>query len=345
MSGSTVFDDTRLSDPDALRSVDDDLRVVAGWGANVRLAAAAARPRLDEIGKDISGQVRAVLAAGPDGRLLRTVLEPVCPVPFVAWPHAGLPGWAGPLDLVVVLSVTGEGTAAEEATVLEAVRRGCELLLACPTDSALHRAAAGRGSQLPAGSQDPLALSVPVLSALHALGLGPEVEAEPVAAALDRVAEQCGPDSPVERNPAKELALALADRLPLVWGGSPLAARAARRVAEGLRAATGLPAVAGGADQLVPLLVAAPERDVFADPFDEVSESSAPTQPVLVVLDDDAMSDADAAARDQLERAADARGVRVHRVGADEGPDVARFASLLATGRFASIYLALGQAS
>ena len=340
-----MFDDTRLSDPDALRSFDDDLRAVASWGASVRLAAAAARPRLARMADDAGTRPRAVLAAGPDGRLLRTVLEPGCPVPFVAWPHAGLPGWAGPLDLVVVLSVTGEGSPAEEATVREAVRRGCELLLACPQDSALHRAAAGRGLLLPAGSQDALALSVPVLSALHALGLGPEVEAEPVAAALDLVAARCGPDSPVDRNPAKELALAVADRLPVVWGGSPLAARAARRIAEGLRAATGLPAVAGGVDQLVPLMVAAPERDVFADPFDDAAEPPATAQPVLVVLDEEALSEADAAARAELERAADARGVRVHRVTVDDGPDVARFASLLATGRFAAIYLALGQAS
>ena len=32
---------------------------------------------------------RAVVAAGPDSRLLRAVLEPWCPVPFVAWPGPG----------------------------------------------------------------------------------------------------------------------------------------------------------------------------------------------------------------------------------------------------------------
>ena len=35
---------------------------------------------------------RAVIAAGPDSRLLRAVLEPWCPVPFVAWPSPALPG-------------------------------------------------------------------------------------------------------------------------------------------------------------------------------------------------------------------------------------------------------------
>ena len=50
---------------------------------------------------------RAVVAAGPDSRLLRAALEPWCPVPFVAWPNPGLPGWAGGLDLVVVLAPDG----------------------------------------------------------------------------------------------------------------------------------------------------------------------------------------------------------------------------------------------
>lgn len=335
-----MFDETSLSDARALATVDDALRAIAQWGAAVRLADAAAQPRLDEIPDDMT-RPRAVLAAGPDGRLLRTVLEPVCPVPFVAWPHGGLPGWAGPLDLVVVLSTTGGGTAHDQASVAEAVRRGCELVLVCPPESVLHRIADGRGWILPAASGDALAASIPALRALHALGLGPEVAAEPVAAALDRVARRCGPDIPVDENPAKELALALADRLPVLWGGSPLASRAARRLAEGLRAATGVPAVAGVADQLVPLLAAAPERDVFADPFDDEADTTT-LPPVLVMLDDPAAGPAAEQDWERLERTARARGVAVHRVATDDDADVARFASLLAMGRFAAVYLRLG---
>jgi hypothetical protein len=40
--------------------------------------------------------------------------------------------------------------------------------------------------------------------------------------------------------------------------------------------------------------------------------------------------------------AAEKGSVRVHTVRAAEGPDVGRFAALLATGRFAAAYLALG---
>lgn len=341
---TAMFDDTLLDDPDATLAVDDQLRAIAGWGAEVRRAHVAAADALAALSQDPMPRPRAVVAAGPDGRLLRTVLEPVCPVPFVAWPHPGLPGWAGPLDLVVVLSTSGDGSPGDQATVAEAVRRGCELLMACPAGSTLAEARGGQGVLLPAGSHDPLALSVPVLCALHTLGLGPEVSVEPVATALDEVAERCAPRTTAVANPAKEMALALADRTPVLWGGSPLAGRAARRVAESLRAATGVPAVAGAAEQLEPLLVAAEERDVFADPFADPDVAAAGVAPpVLVILDDGSDEPALVAERRRLVSAAESRGVRVHPVRAVEGSDVARFASLLSIGRFAAIYLALGQ--
>ena len=338
-----MFDDARLDDPSAIDAVDDSLRSIATWGAQVRNAGAAAADAL-AAAVDTSTRPRAVLAAGPDGRLLRTVLERVCPVPFVAWPHAGLPGWAGPLDLVVVLAPDASASAEQESTVAEAIRRGCELLVVAPSGSTLSTMMVGRTGFVPAGSRDPLAVSVPVLAALHDLGLGPEVVVEPVAGALDDVALRCGPAEPIGANPAKDVALVLADRLPVLWGGSPLAGRAARRWAESLRAMTGVPAVAGSADQLTPLLRAAPEPDLFADPFDgSDGDSPAGARPVLVVLDDGESDEAAAAAARDLRDVADARSVRVHRVAADEGPDVARFASLLAIGRFAAVYLAVGQ--
>ncbi len=334
-----MFDDSRLDDPVALARVDDGLRAVAGWGAEVRRAATAAEPGLAALAHADTDRPRAAVAAGADGRLLRTVLEPVCPVPFVAWPHPGLPGWAGPLDLVVVLSPPGRGSDSDEATVVEAVRRGCDVLLAAPVDSPLDRARRGRGVLLPAGSLDPLAVSVPVLSALHRLGLGPEVGAEPVADALDSVALRCGPDVPTEDNPAKQLALVLADHVPVLWGASPLASRAGRRIAENLRAATGVPAVAGDETQLIPLLEAAVVADLFADPFldgEQGSDGARPQRPVLLVLDD---GTAPAPARARLEHTAAVRDVRVHEVTVPPAPDVARFASLLALGRFAALYL------
>ena len=86
---------------------------------------------------------RAVIAAGPDSRLLRAVLEPSCPVPFVAWPGPALPGWAGSLDLVVCSRPTASDAGAASA-VAEAVRRGCQVVVACPPTSMVAEHAAGR---------------------------------------------------------------------------------------------------------------------------------------------------------------------------------------------------------
>ena len=132
---AAVFDDGLLDDADALRQAEPYLRNLAEGGARVRREAVSAADSVAEAIDRLAGtQPRAVLAAGPDSRLMRAVLEPVCPVPFVAWPNAGLPGWAGALDLVVVLAPDGTdaGTA---AGVAEAVRRGCQLVVACPPES------------------------------------------------------------------------------------------------------------------------------------------------------------------------------------------------------------------
>src|SRR5690348_6142397 len=121
------------------------LRPLAEAGARVRREAAAAADPIARAVAAANGEPRprAVVAAGPDSRLLRAVLEPWCPVPFVAWPGPGLPGWAGALDLVVVLAPEGDDVPTARA-VAEAVRRACPLVVAGPPDSLVARHAEGR---------------------------------------------------------------------------------------------------------------------------------------------------------------------------------------------------------
>ena len=137
----------------------------------------------------------------------------------------------------------------------EAVRRGCSLITACPSRSVLAEHAEGRHSSLlPTQTDDTLAVAVVMLQALHAIGVGPELDADAVASVLDEVAVECSPHRDISSNPAKDIALFLADAAPLVWGGSVLAARAARRVAEAIRRTTGRPALAADAGHLLPVL-------------------------------------------------------------------------------------------
>jgi len=339
MSGE-VFDDTLLDDQAALATADGELRRLAESGARVRREVSAA----EEVGGMLRGLggmdvPRALIVAGTDARLLRAVLEPWCPVPFVAWPGPGLPGWAGPLDLVVVLA-PGGGDSATASACTEAVRRGCALIVACPPHSMLAEHAQGRYSiLLPTHTEDGLAAAVVVLQALHHIGLGPEIDAEAVATALDDVAIECSPHRDIAGNPAKDIALALADALPLVWGGSVLAARAGRRVAEALRRGSGRPALAADAAHLLPVLAATDDRDLFADPFADPLPAS---RPALVVLDDGAEDAAIREWRGRLTYTAQKHGVRLCTVEYAEGSGVARYASLLATGSYAALYLSVG---
>lgn len=340
---SLVFDDSRLDDEAALATADASLRNLAEAGARVRREAAEAAEAIEKAVASFEGEgrPRAVVAAGPDSRLLRAVLEPWCPVPFVAWPYPGLPAWAGTLDLVVVLAPDGSDTGAASA-VAEAVRRGCRLVVACAPGSLVAQHAVGRDSTvLPTTAGDQLATAVVLLELLDRLDLGPATDPEAVATALDDAAIACSPYRDLAVNPAKMLAIALADATPVVWGGSVLAARAARRVAESLRRVSGRGALAGDAEHLLPVLEAARARDVFADPLEDAADDGE-ARPVLVVLDDGNEDPVLAEHRSRLVEAARARDVRVETLEAQPGEELARYASLMVTGMYAVTYLGVG---
>jgi hypothetical protein len=335
-----IFDDQLLEDEAALAGVDEVLRHLAEAGARVRHEVNASGEAMEALAN--APRPRAVVAAGADARLLRAVLEPWCPVPFVAWPGPGLPGWAGALDLVVVIAPGGHSPDAASAAA-EAVRRGCGLLVSAPAQSPLAEASASRSTVLlPTQTTDVLAVAVVALQALHTLGLGPEVDAEEVAERLVESAVVCSPRKDLGSNPAKDLAVELAESVPLVWGGSVLAARAARRVAEAMRQASGRPALAADAEHLLPVIRGAgmdSRKDIFADPFED-----APPQlrPMLIVLDDGSEDTTIRMTRSRLLAEAEQNGVRHRIVGCTDGGPVCRYAALLTTGQYAAVYLGLG---
>lgn len=335
------FDESRLDDAGALATIDLRLRDLAESGARVRREAAESESGVAAAvatARD-APRPRAIVAAGPDSRLLRAVLEPWCPVPFVAWPGPALPGWAGGLDLVVVLAPDGSDRATAGA-VAEAVRRGCQVVVASPAGSLVAQHAEGRWSTIvPTVTRDQLATAVVVLEYLDQVGLGPRADHADVARALDDVAIACSPHRDLAVNPGKMLAIALADTTPVVWGGSSLAARAARRVSETIRRASGRSAVAGDAEHLLPLIEAVRPRDVFDDPF---AEDEGDPRPVLVVFDDGADDPVVREDRGRLQAAAAQHGVRVETVTTDAATEVARYASLVLSGRYGAEYLRLG---
>ena len=91
------FDESRLDDERALgRASTHCCAPLAESGARVRREAGeAAEATAEAVERNRDVRPRAVIAAGPDSRLLRAVLEPWCPVPFVAWPGPGAAGLGG----------------------------------------------------------------------------------------------------------------------------------------------------------------------------------------------------------------------------------------------------------
>jgi hypothetical protein len=337
-----MFDDSLLDDESALARVDARLRHLAESGARVRREAGESADAVRRATAEISGtRPRAVIAAGPDSRLLRAVLEPWCPVPFVAWPGARLPGWVGSLDLVVVLAPVGSDPETASG-VAEAVRRGSQVVVACPERSLVAEHTGGRDSiLLPTVTGDQLATAVVVLELLAHLDLAPDNKPAVVADALDEVAVACSPFRDIAVNPAKNLASAIADTNPMLWGGTVLAARAGRRVAESIRQATGRAALAVDMEHLLPVIEAATVPDVFADPFADADAADV-LQPSLVILDDGSEDAAVRQSRTRLLAAAERHGVRVETLTSEAEGDLARYASLLVTGQFTATYLDVG---
>jgi len=323
-----MFDDSLLDDPGTLSRRGQRLEQLARFGSRLRYEHA------DEVAAAVAGltatRPRSVVVIGHEARLVRAVVEPTSPIPVVAWPTTTLPAWAGPLDLVIVLA---ESDCSLLPCCVEASRRGSLLLLVAPQGSPILDQF-GSGAILVTREADPLVSALLACKVLDILRLGPALDLDTVANVVDEAADECGPRHGLGVNPAKDLACALADTIPLVWGGSVLAARASRRVAEALRQVTRVPALAADDRALVPLIEGARPRDLFADPFEDPSGSISFS---VLVLDD---GDYPLQAVDLADLAA-SRNIRVETIRHTAGGPVARYVGLLHRGLFAVAYIEL----
>jgi hypothetical protein len=302
--------------------------------------------------------------------VLELLAEPGSPVPVSVRRNVPLPGWVGPLDLVIAVSQSGRA-AGPLALAAEAARRGASLLTVGASDSPLADVAAqARGVHIGIGrgrstSRTALwSLLAPVLLSAGHLGLvdvGRQALFD-TADRLDEVAEASRPSSESFVNPAKVLAADLAEGVPVVLGDGPLSGVAAGRAASMLARTARLPATWGelpdAAAQVVacfdgpftsaygnrPDLVARGD-DIFADPYLDGPE---PTRLSLLMLRDappDPMTRDAAesiALADAVVEGAREAGVRVSEVTAQPGHPLVRLAGQIATTDFAATYLALG---
>jgi hypothetical protein len=372
-----MLDESLLDAPDALARADRRglLRGAAEAGARVRTAARhATEAGIAELNPE--GRPRAVLVAG-FGTAASGVADlvaalvgasaPVTPIrPTGVAPAAGalrwtLPGWAGPVDLLLI--VTADGAEPGLALLAEqAYRRGCSVVAVAPHRSPLREAVDGtRGLLVPmasaphgeydaetsaAGPGTLWALFTPLLALLDRVGLvtAPADALQAVADRLDRIAERCGPAIATYSNPAKTLAAELADSLPLIWTEGDAAGPVGRRFAAVLAELSGRPALAAALPEALPahggLLAGAFAAGADPDDFfrDRVEEPEPLHARVVLLRDRPAGGLSAAPAARELALGHD---TAISELEPDEGTDLESLAELLAVTDFAAVYLAL----
>lgn len=355
------LDESRLDDAEALAAGDPSgvLRALASAGGQVRQGVwLAGEADVERLGREERPRAVVVAARGHADVVADAVAALAglaSPVPVMGLTGTVLPGWVGPLDLVVAVSLSGEA-APPVAVAAEAGRRGAGVLTVGAADSTMAAVSAQvRGVHVPLPRPGESATSAantrtamwslltPVLVAADQLGLlpaGPRVLAA-VADALDVEAEACRPSSASFVNPAKVLATELAGTVPVALGDGPVSAVAAHRAAGMLARTSRVPALHGtlpdGAGDVVATFggpFAAQPDDLFTDPFED---GSVGPRLRLLLLHEGGSN----AARAVLEIAGRS-GVGVSEVVAEQSEPLCRLAVLAARTDFASTYLALG---
>ncbi len=227
-----------LDDLGAMRRFDQAGMLDAIGGIPVQIRDAWQRTRNLQL-PDSHGGLRSVALLGMGGSaiggdLVRGVFADRLKAPLSVVRDYELPAWVDRETLVVASSYSGatEETISALSTALE---RRCPVVV-ISTGGPLKEVARKAGLPLLAfpGEGQPraavgysLTLLAGLLERAGLLELGNEELRDTVAAATAAVAAS-GPETPSERNPAKQLAWTLVDRLPVIEASGPLVAVARR---------------------------------------------------------------------------------------------------------------------
>ena len=358
-----MIDDLLLDDIEGMSALDasDMLRAVASSGAQMREAVSSIdRSDLAEVAK--GGQPRNVVIAGlggsgVGGQVMRAVLGQSSPVPIHREQTHSLPGWVGPMDVVIGVSCSGM-TEETLSMTAEAGRRGARVItigaggsdlekLSESVSGAIHFAIDAKGRSPRASLWTH---ATPLLMVANALGIShiEEKEFEIAADLMDELSLANGPAMPLDANAAKALAISCAGSFPMVWGTGMIGATAASRFMAQLAENAKLPSAHGelpevGHNQIVVLdgvlAGAAPERDIFRDDEELIDRRTH-----LFILRDSNEHPAVEKRIGIVKQIANERNVPVTLIQARDGHPISRLASLIIPTDWASVYagLALG---
>jgi glucose/mannose-6-phosphate isomerase len=331
---------TDLDDRAALRAADPGgmLDTVAGLAAQCREAYATGLATNPLPGADDVASI-AVCGMGGSaiaGDVLAAVAAPRLRIPVTVVRTPELPEFCGPHTLVVASSYSGE-TSETLALFEEAVVRGCRILSITSGGTLGERSSElGVGRVLAPGGLMPRAafghLALGALGALEAMGIAPSHanDVEEAVALMDEVMAESGPDAPAPANPAKALALAIGERVPVVWGADGIGSVASLRWKTQFNENAKVPAFAAALPEL--------------DHNEVVGWSPGRGDGFAVIALRHAGEDGDVATRFPLsEEIARRSGADVHEVEARGRSDLARLLTLVQTGDLVSTYLGLAR--
>jgi glucose/mannose-6-phosphate isomerase len=228
----------------------DDLNAIASLDSEDVLGAVERFPdqcrEAWEIGRSATGLpnadgVESVLVlgmggSGVSGDVVQAVLEPRLPVPIrVIKSYGPLPEWVGRNTLVFAVSYSGS-TEETIAAVEDAHGRGCRVVT-ISSGGPLQEMAVRDGFAhvaIPPGLQPRASLgylTLPIFGVLVRVGLAPDLQddIDETVDTLSDLASKCHRKRSRVENPAKDLALKLAGKVAIVYGGFPIGATAAYR--------------------------------------------------------------------------------------------------------------------
>lgn len=216
-----------LDDVDAIKSLDsqDQFGMVAGLADQVIDAYRAGADIIEDGGGEVGGiTVAGMGGSAIGGDMVAEAYGESLPGSMSTVRGYSLPGWVSGRSLVFAVSYSGNTE--ETVSVLgEALERGCRVVC-ISTGGEVGRIAAERELPLvevPSRLQPRAAmgyLSIPLAACLESLGLVEDVggDVEETASVLEGLSALYSPENPAEGNPAKQLAVQLKDKIPVIYG-------------------------------------------------------------------------------------------------------------------------------
>ncbi len=323
-----------LDDTAALARIDahDTRTVLTDFPAQCRAAVGLALSPSGALPRPRMVIVAGMGGSAAGGDLLAACAAERLDVPVLVHRGYGLPALAGPADLVIALSYSGD-TVETLSAATTGLERGCRVvaITAGGRLAALARRHRLTSVTLPAGLMPRMALGYlffPMLAVLRAADLMvvKDAEVEEALGGLEALTRELVPALSASANEAKRLALALGPRLPIIYGGpvtGPVAYRWKTDIEENAKRF----AVAGVLPELNHN-----EIEVWGTPIPHA---------LHVVLLRDVHEDAEIGRRFTLVRELLAPSTAVSEAWTRGTSSLARRLSLIALGQWTSFYLAV----